>query len=74
MSKNLAKGLPKPPLQNQSANPEDWLIRDKEGSFIDKDKDKDGPYMKIIQVYLILLCNIFRLYLFMVPFSLLFPQ
>ena len=61
MSKNLAKGWPRPPLQNQFANPEDWLIRDKEGSFIDNDTEdklrngmgvKDGPYVKIIQVYL----------------------
>ena len=30
MSRNLAKGRPRPHLQNQSENPEDWLIRDEE--------------------------------------------
>ena len=39
MSKKLTKGRPRPHLQNQSANPEDWLIRNEEGSFMDNDTE-----------------------------------
>ena len=35
VSKKLTKGRPRPHLQNRSANPKDWLIRNEEGSFMD---------------------------------------
>ena len=71
VSKKLTKGRPRPHLQNQSANPEDWLIRDKEGSFIDNDTEdiiRNGcEGWTICENYssvFILLCNIFRLCMF----------
>ena len=58
-------------LNSSSSNPKDWLIRDKEGSFIDNDTEdiiKNGCEGWTIcenhSSVFILLCNIFWLYLF----------